>query len=139
MANDFNEQFVTEFRENDGRVGGYFEGTDLMLLHTTGARTGQPRLIPLQYTVDGDDFVVIASNAGADNNPDWYHNLKANPEVNVELGNETFPARAVEVKGEKRVDLYTAQETRLAHFKGYREGTSRVIPLFTLERISDSQ
>ncbi len=100
--NDFNERnkaVIEEFRANEGRVGGFFEDKDLLLLHTTGAKTGVPHVTPLIYMADGDRLVIIASKGGALTNPDWYYNLVANPEVKVELGKEEFEAHA---DGEKR-------------------------------------
>ena len=92
--NEFNRQLIEEFRANGGKVSGMFAGAPLLLLTTTGARSGQPRVAPLAYTTDNGRVVVIASKGGAPTHPDWFHNLRANPEVTVELGTETFPARA---------------------------------------------
>src|SRR5213080_4984217 len=91
---DFNQATIDEFRANKGKVGGYFAGANMLLLHTVGARTGQARTNPMVYVTDGDRLVVIASKGGADSNPDWYYNLLANPNVTVELGHERFQARA---------------------------------------------
>ena len=92
--NAFNRQLIEEFRANGGKVGGMFAGAPLLLLTTTGAKSGQPRVAPLAYTTDNGRFVVIASKGGAPTHPDWFHNVRANPEVTVEVGTETFPARA---------------------------------------------
>jgi deazaflavin-dependent oxidoreductase (nitroreductase family) len=100
--NDFNNQLIAEFRANGGVVGGQFAGTPLLILTTTGARSGQPRLAPLAFDRDGDVLVIIASKGGAPTNPDWYHNIKANPEVTVEVGTETYQAVATEVTGNER-------------------------------------
>ncbi len=91
---DWNQQVIAEFRANAGKVGGMFEGAPMMLLTTTGAKSGQSRVAPLVYTTDNDRYVIIASKGGAPTNPDWFHNLRANPEVTVEVGTETFNARA---------------------------------------------
>ncbi len=132
--NDFNKQVVEEFRANDGKVGGYFAEQDVLLLTTTGARSGQPRLIPLVYTKSGDDYVVLASKAGADTHPDWYFNLRANSDATVEVGTESFQARARVTVEPERTELYTVHETKMPGFKEYREGTSRQIPVIVLER-----
>src|SRR6266550_7757185 len=92
---EFNQNIITEFRANGGKVSGLFANVSLLLLTTVGAKSGQPRTMPLAYTTDGDHFIVIASKGGAPTNPDWYHNLLANPLVTVEIGNERFQARAV--------------------------------------------
>lgn len=99
MPNEFNQQIIDEFRANEGRVGGMFEGSPLVLLTTTGARSGKPVTTPVMYLEDGDRYVVIASNAGADNHPAWYHNLRATPSAAVEVGTETFEAKAVFIEG----------------------------------------
>ncbi|HEY6566409.1 MAG TPA: nitroreductase/quinone reductase family protein, partial [Actinomycetota bacterium] len=93
-TDDWNSNIITEFRANDGKVGGPFEGAPLLLLHTTGARSGAERVNPLMYLPDDDRLVVFASKGGAPDNPDWYHNVIANPGVSVEVGDETFDARA---------------------------------------------
>ena len=89
-ANDWNKKIIEEFRANGGKVGGQFEGAPLLLLHTTGAKTGQARVNPVMYQADGDDYVVFASKAGAPTNPDWYHNLLANPRASIEVGDQTL-------------------------------------------------
>ena len=109
---DFNENVINEFRSNGGKVGGRFEGASMMLLTTTGAKSGQARTKPVVYTKDGDRFVIIASKAGAPTNPDWFHNLVANPEVTLEVGDERFPARATVTSGEERRRLYDAAGRR---------------------------
>ncbi|CAA9561374.1 MAG: AclJ [uncultured Thermomicrobiales bacterium] len=131
----FNEQVIDEFRANGGRVGGPFEGAPMILLTTTGAKSGQPRISPLVYSKDGDKLVIIASKGGADTNPDWYHNLVANPEVTLEVGTEKFQARA-SVPGEpERTRLYDQQAAMMPGFKAYAEKTSRRIPVVVLERL----
>ncbi len=135
--NDFNRKLVEEFRANRGDVGAKFPdfaGAPLAVFTMTGAKSGQPREIPLVYTTDGDRLVVIASKGGAPTNPDWYHNLKANPAVTVELPGETFRATAVEQSGDERDRLYAAQAAIMPNFAEYQAGTDRKIPLFTVER-----
>jgi deazaflavin-dependent oxidoreductase (nitroreductase family) len=132
--NEFNRNVIEEFRSNGGKVGGPFEGAPMLLLTTTGAKSGQPRVSPVVHTVDGDRLVIIASKAGAPTNPDWFHNLKANPVVTVEVGTEKFQANAVEVTGAERDRLFNAQAELMPNFKGYAEATTRVIPVIVLER-----
>jgi deazaflavin-dependent oxidoreductase (nitroreductase family) len=132
---DWNDTIIEEFRANEGRVGGGFEGAPLLLLHTTGARTGTERINPLMYLPDGDRFVVFASKGGAPTNPDWYHNVRANPEASVELGTERFPVRARVATGEERDALYAEQSRRYPQFAEYQAGTERTIPVVILERM----
>src|SRR5690606_11677041 len=101
-ASDWNRQVIEEFRANGGKVGGAFDGTPLLLLHTTGARSGRERVAPLVYQEDGDRLVVYASKAGAPNHPDWYRNVLAHPDVEVEVGSETRRLRARVATGEER-------------------------------------
>src|SRR5579875_2155258 len=110
---DFNARIIEEFRANDGRVGGPFEGADMLLLHHTGARSGQSRIAPLVYLPDADRYVIFASKAGAPTNPAWYHNLKANPEATIEVGSNTVPVIATEVTGDERQRLFDAQVRRM--------------------------
>ncbi len=131
---DFNATVIEEFRANGGRVGGQFEGAPLLLLGTTGARSGAERTNPVMYLdLDGKRY-VFASKAGADSNPDWYHNLLAHPEVTVELLGETYPARAVPVEGDERDRVYAEQASRYPGFAEYQEKTTRVIPVVELRR-----
>ena len=129
---DFNAKIIEEFRANGGRVGGMFEGAPLLLLHHTGARTGQGRVNPLAYQRDGDRYVIFASKAGAPTNPDWYHNLKANPGVTVEVGTDTIKAVAEEASGEERERLFRAQAERVPQFAEYERRADRVIPVMIL-------
>jgi deazaflavin-dependent oxidoreductase (nitroreductase family) len=131
---DFNRQIVDEFRANGGRVGGQFEGRTLLLLHTTGARTGKPRVNALAYRHDADHLVVFASKAGAPTNPDWYHNLLANPKVTVEVGTELYQAVARIAIGEERERLWADQKRDVAAFADYESRTDRPIPVIVLER-----
>ncbi len=133
-ANDFNTQIIEEFRANDGVVGGPFEGAPLLLLTTTGARSGQPRVAPMMYRAEGARLYVFASKAGAPTNPDWYHNLVAHPEVTVEVGKEQFGARATVVDRAERDRIYAAQASEYPGFAEYEAKTDRVIPVVVLDR-----
>ncbi len=131
---DFNTKIIEEFRANDGVVGGQFEGAPLLLLTTTGAKSGQPRTAPMMYRSEDERMFVFASKAGAPTNPDWYHNLVANPEVTVEVGVEKFTAHASEVTGAERDRIYAAQANEYPGFAEYEEKTDRVIPVVELKR-----
>ena len=133
---DFNQAIIDEFRANDGKVGGYFAGANMLLLHTVGAKSGQARTNPLVYVTDGDRFVVSATKGGADSNPDWYYNLLATPTVTVELGSEQFQARATAVTQEpERSRLYAKIVEHRPGFAEYEQKTSRKIPVIILERV----
>ncbi|MDF3043513.1 MAG: nitroreductase family deazaflavin-dependent oxidoreductase [Thermomicrobiales bacterium] len=132
--NDFNRKLIEEYRANGGKVSGMFAGAPLLLLTTTGARSGQPRVAPLAYTTDNDRLVVIASKGGAPTHPDWYHNLRANPEVTVEVGTESFPARATVVEGAERQRLFDQMAAQMPNFAEYQRNTTRRIPVVVLER-----
>jgi deazaflavin-dependent oxidoreductase (nitroreductase family) len=131
--NDFNRSILDEFRANDGKVGGPFAGAPMLLLTTTGAKSGQARTAPMMYLPDGDRYVVFASKAGAPTNPDWYHNLVANPAVSVEVGSDRFDADAVVLTGDERDRLFAKQAERYPNFKAYQENTTRVIPVVALQ------
>ena len=103
---DWNKKIIEEFRANEGQVGGYFENMTLLLLHTTGAKSGLPRLNPAAYTEDGDRLVIIASKGGADTHPNWYYNVVANPHVTVEVGSEKYDAIATVAEEPERTRLY---------------------------------
>jgi len=133
-VNDWNAQIIKEFRENDGKVGGQFEGAPLVLLTTTGAKTGKVRTNPLVSLVDEDRVVIFASKAGSPTNPDWYHNIVANPRVTVEQGTERYEADASIVEGAERERLFSTQKERFPGFADYEAGTDRVIPVVALER-----
>jgi len=134
---DWNQSIIDEFRANQGRVGGYFAGANMLLLHTVGAKTGQARTTPLVYVPEGDHLVVIASKGGADHNPDWYYNLLANPLVTVELGHEQFQARATAITTEpERARLYAKMVEHRPAFAEYEQKTQRKIPAILLERVS---
>jgi deazaflavin-dependent oxidoreductase (nitroreductase family) len=130
--NDFNAQIIEEFHANEGRVGGMFKGTTLLLLHHLGARTGRPRINPLAYDRDGDRYVIFASKAGAPTNPDWYHNLKAHPNVAIEVGTDTIDVVAAEATGGERDRLFRRQAERSPSFADYQEKTERLIPVMVL-------
>ena len=133
--NDFNQQIIADFRANDGVVGPPFEGAPLLLLHTTGARSGQDRIAPLVYLAEGDRIFIFGSKGGAPTHPDWYHNLVANPPVSVELGAETFAADASIVTGAERDRIYAEQKSIFDNFREYEESAGdRVIPVVELTR-----
>ena len=132
---DFNAPIIEEFRANGGKVSGMFGGMDLLLLTTTGAKSGKVSTIPVAFTKDGDNFVVVASKGGAPNNPDWYHNLVAHPEVMIEVGTDKVPVRASETKGEERERLFEQHADRYPGFNDYKAKTTRTIPVFILERM----
>ncbi|MEO5841861.1 MAG: nitroreductase family deazaflavin-dependent oxidoreductase [Acidimicrobiales bacterium] len=134
--NAFNRKVIAEFRENDGVVTGPFAGSPLLLLTTTGAKTGAERTTPLVHTRDGDRVVVIASKGGAPSHPDWFRNLSANPGVTVELPGDTFQAQARVAEGEERDRLYRAQAELMPNFDQYAAKTDRLIPVVVLERVA---
>ena len=133
--NEFNRRVIEEFRTNSGKVGGPFAGASMILLTTKGAKSGRTYTTPLVYSRDGDRIVIIASKAGAPKNPDWYHNLVANPVITVEVGTEKFQAKARVTSGAERERLYNAQAAQMPVFNEYRQKTKRDIPVFVLERI----
>ena len=129
-----NQQVIAEFRATGGRVGGRLDGTPLLLLTTIGAKSGRARITPLAYLPDGDRFLIFASHAGAPTHPDWYHNLRAHPDVTVEVGTETIPVTAVELTGAERDRWYAEQAQRIPRFGEYQQQTSRRIPVLALYR-----
>lgn len=129
---DWNKQIIEEFRANGGKVGGFFEGSTLLLLHTVGAKSGLERVNPVVYLIDDDRYVIIASKAGADTHPDWYHNVVANPQVIIEVGSETLHASATVTTEPERTELYKKMEANFAGFTEYKNKTSRVIPVIAL-------
>ena len=133
--NNFNQNVIKQFRANGGKVGPPFEGAPMLLLTTTGAKTGQQRTTPLVHTRDGDDIVILASKGGAPSHPAWYHNLVANPEVTLEVGTEKFQARARVATGEEHDRLYAAQAKLMPNFAEYQQKTTRRIPVVVLKRI----
>jgi deazaflavin-dependent oxidoreductase (nitroreductase family) len=130
--NDFNAQIIDEFRSNDGRVGGMFENSPLLLLHHTGAKSGQNRVNPLAYLDDDGRYVIFASKGGAPTNPDWYYNLKAHPDVTIEVGTETIGVTVSEATGEEHDRLFRTQAERVPQFAEYEEKAGRVIPVMIL-------
>lgn len=133
--NDFNAQIIEEFRANDGAVGGSFEGAPMVLVHHTGAKSGTERVTPLVYQADGDRWVVFASKAGAPTNPDWFHNLVANPETTIEVGADTVPVTASVAEGEDHDRLWSAQKELMPGFAEYEEkAQGRRIPVVVLAR-----
>jgi deazaflavin-dependent oxidoreductase (nitroreductase family) len=133
--NDFNQSVISEFRANQGKVGGQLANMPVMLLTMTGHKSGRTITKPLVYTKDGDRIVVIASFAGAPNNPAWYNNLVANPVATVEVGNERFQVRATVASGEERQRLFDRQAAQMPIFTDYQKKTSRQIPVVLLTRI----
>ena len=132
---DWNNQVIDEFRANGGKVGGSFEGRPLLLLHTTGARTGLPRVNPLMYQEVGDDIAVFASMAGAPTHPAWYRNLLADPNAEIEVGTETFAVRARVAEAEERERIWGIQKERYPQFAEYEQKTQgRQIPVVLLTR-----
>lgn len=132
----FNENLIADLRANSGKAtSGPFFGKPVLILTHTGAKTGQIRESPLAYTRSGEGYVVIASKGGAPTNPDWYHNLVANPDVTLEVEGEELKVRAREVTGEERDRLYAAQVEVLPGFADYEKQTSRKIPVLVLERV----
>jgi len=134
QANDWNTKIIEEFRANGGKVGGPFQGAPILLLHTTGAKTGQERVNPMMYRKIDSGYAVFASKAGAPTNPAWFHNLVANPEVTVEVGTESYQAHATALHGDERDRLYAEQSSRYPGFAEYQRNTSRVIPVVALVR-----
>ncbi|QBD76542.1 nitroreductase family deazaflavin-dependent oxidoreductase [Ktedonosporobacter rubrisoli] len=131
---DWNRRLIEEFRANGGKVGGPLEHMSLLLLTTTGARSGKPRTTPMGYFSDGDCLIVVASNRGASTHPAWYHNLLAHPEVTVEVGTETFEAIAIVTKDAERDRLWARAVTLFLTFAEHQAKTTRLIPVITLSR-----
>jgi deazaflavin-dependent oxidoreductase (nitroreductase family) len=131
---DFNQRIIDEFRANGGKVGGRFEGASMLLLTTTGAKSGRRRVSPLAYLPDGDRFIIIASKGGAPTNPDWFHNLVAHPDTTIEVGTETIPVTAEVLTGEERDRLYAKQAALRPAFAEYQQKTARTIPVIALRR-----
>jgi deazaflavin-dependent oxidoreductase (nitroreductase family) len=134
---DWNKKIIEEFRTNNGKVGGNFEGAPLLLLHTKGAKTGEVRVNPLMYRQDGERLVVFASKGGAPTNPDWYYNVLANPTVAAEVGQEKARFLARVATGEERDKLWSKQKQEWPNFAQYEEKTKREIPVIILEPSAD--
>ncbi len=130
----FNRDVIIEFRANGGQVAG--RQHPLILLTTTGAKSGLPRTTPLNYSTDADRIIVIASKAASPTHPDWYHNLVAHPEAIIEIGSEKFPVRARTAEGPERERLFDAQAALMPFFAEYQQRTARQIPVVIFERIS---
>jgi deazaflavin-dependent oxidoreductase (nitroreductase family) len=131
---DWNTSIIEEFRANAGKVGGPFEGAPMLILHTTGAKTGTERMNPLVYQSVGDDVAIFASKGGAPHNPDWFHNLRAHPDATVEIGTETLPVRARVADGDERERIWSRQKQLMPGFADYEAKTTRQIPVIVLER-----
>jgi deazaflavin-dependent oxidoreductase (nitroreductase family) len=135
---DWNANIIEEFRENEGWVGGYFDGATMLLLHTTGRRTGEEHVNPLVYLPDDGRWVVVGSKGGSPADPDWVRNLETNPEATIEVGTETIPVRATRILRDEpeRDDLYARQVARRPGFAEYEVKTEgvRKIPVIVLER-----
>jgi deazaflavin-dependent oxidoreductase (nitroreductase family) len=135
-SNDFNGKIIEEFRANGGRVGGPFQGSDVLLLHHTGARTGTERVSPLVYLPVGESYAVFASKAGAPTNPDWYHNLVANPETTIEVGTDTVRVVARVAEPAERDVIWERQKARVPQFAKYEETAApRKIPVVVLDPV----
>jgi deazaflavin-dependent oxidoreductase (nitroreductase family) len=131
---DFNDEIISEFRANEGTVGGPFEGAPLLLLHHTGAKSGTERVTPVVYQpLDNGRYAVFASKAGADTNPDWYHNLVANPQVSAEIGAGTTEFTARVASPGERQPIWDAQKADYPGFADYEQKTTRQIPVVILE------
>jgi deazaflavin-dependent oxidoreductase (nitroreductase family) len=131
--NDWNAKIIQEFRANGGKVGGPFEGAPILLLHTTGAKSGKERVNPMMYRQVGGNYVVFASKAGAPTNPDWYHNLVSNPAVRAEIGAQTLELTARVASSAEREPIWAAQKADYPGFAEYEHKTSRQIPVVILE------
>jgi deazaflavin-dependent oxidoreductase (nitroreductase family) len=134
---DFNAQIIDEFHANQGRVAGMFEGMPLLLLHHTGAKSGASRINPLAFQDDDGRYVIFASKAGAPSNPDWYHNLKAHPNVSIEVGTDTIDVLASEATGAERERLFRTQVERVPQFAEYEKTAGeRIIPVVVLTPVT---
>jgi deazaflavin-dependent oxidoreductase (nitroreductase family) len=131
-AHSFNARTIAEFRANHGRVGGGFAGAPLLLLHTVGARSGTPRINPVMYLPDRGRYLVFASKAGSDRNPDWYHNLLAHPDARIEVGDEIHTVHTAALQGDERDGAFAEQASRYPGFAGYQSKTERIIPVVAL-------
>jgi len=133
-VHDWNSKIIDEFRANEGRVGGPFKGAPMLLLHHTGAKSGKTRVNPLVYLADGDRLLIFGSKGGAPTNPDWFHNLRANPAATVEVGTDKFAVEAEELTGEERDRLFAKQAGLMPAFADYQTKTRRTIPVVALTR-----
>jgi deazaflavin-dependent oxidoreductase (nitroreductase family) len=133
MPENFNQTIIDEFRANGGKVGGPFEGAPMLLLHSTGAKSGEDRVNPVVYQADGDRLVIFASKQGAPTNPDWYHNLMAHPKTKVEVGDRTVDVNVRVAEGDERERLWSRQKEQMPGFAEYEQKTTRQIPVVILE------
>ena len=134
-VDDFNRQVIEDFRANNGAVGGFFAGKPVLILHHTGAKTGMQRLNPLVYAAHGEGYVVAATKGGSPHHPHWFLNVRANPDVTVEVGTERFPAKATIIEdGPVRDELYAKLVAIMGQFAEYETKTNRRIPVIVLER-----
>lgn len=132
--NDWNQRVIQEFRANGGKVTGRMGSAPLLLLTTTGAKSGKHRVAPLGYLTDGNRLIIVASKLGSPTHPDWYHNLLAHPEVTVEVGNETYTATATVIQGEEREHIWAWAAEQFSFINDHQAKTTRQIPLIALER-----
>ena len=132
--NDWNRLIMDEFHANGGKVGGPFAGVPLLLLTTTGAKSGKRSTVPVGYAPDGDRLIIFATKGGLPTNPAWYYNLVANPTATVEVGTETFDVTATNITGDERDRLWAAQVERAPVFAEYQAKTTRIIPVIALQR-----
>jgi len=133
-SGDWNAQTITEFHKNHGKVGGYFEGSPLLLLYTIGRRSGKHNVNPVMYLKDGERYLVFGSKGGADTHPDWFSNLKAHPDIQIEVGDETIEVHAEEIKGPEHDTLYARQAKLYPGFAEYQRKTKRIIPVVALSK-----
>jgi deazaflavin-dependent oxidoreductase (nitroreductase family) len=133
---DFNQQIISEFRANEGKVGGGFSGAPMVLLTTVGAKSAKRHTTPLVYLPEGDRLFIFASFAGAAANPAWYHNILANPRVSIEVGPDTYDADAIVLDGDERDRVFAAQVSAMPGFAGYQAKTTRVIPVIELRKVA---
>lgn len=134
LMSEWNDKTIAEFRANGGKVGGNFEGAPLLLLHSTGAKSGQERVNPMMYQAVSDGWAVFASYAGMDVNPAWYHNLRANPDASIEVGTSTVEVTARELSPDEREPVWEQQKRLYPGFADYEQKTDRVIPVMLLTR-----
>ena|SRR5437899_3323358 len=132
---EWNRKIIEEFHANAGKVGGMFEGVPILLLHHRGAKTGTERINPLAYRRDGDNYVIFASKGRAPDNPDWYHNLRANPDTEIEVGTDAAKVRARVAAADERERLWTVQKKEFPGFADYEQKTERQIPVIVLEPV----
>jgi deazaflavin-dependent oxidoreductase (nitroreductase family) len=135
--NDFNGKILEEFRENDGKVGGPFQGAPMIVIHTKGRKSGKEYENPLVYQPVGDTFAIFASKGGSPEHPEWYRNIVANPDITVEIGKDKFPVKARVAEGDEREKIWTKQKELMPGFAEYEEKTTgiRDIPVVILERV----